>query len=70
MAEEVIYGAKMKVVNWALINAGMLKLPREEAERYNDLIGEETKHRLDQLREERLEYTLKSEVMFIIMLRW
>ena len=69
MAEEVIYSAKIKVMNWALVNAGILKLPREEAERYNDLIGEESKHRLNQLREERLECTLKSEVMFIITLR-
>ena len=59
MAEEVIYSAKIKVMNWALVNAGILKLPREEAERYNDLIGEESKHRLNQLREERLECTLK-----------
>jgi len=69
-AQEVLLGAKAKVLSWAVVNAGTLQLPNEF-----DLamilmqlgLGKQTgeKSRLDQFREERLETMLASEVFLM-----
>eukprot|EP01022_Parablepharisma_sp_SALTPOND_P015391 TRINITY_DN216_c0_g1_i1.p1 TRINITY_DN216_c0_g1~~TRINITY_DN216_c0_g1_i1.p1 ORF type:complete len:1543 (-),score=252.99 TRINITY_DN216_c0_g1_i1:13996-18465(-) len=66
-AEEVLLGAKAKVLTWAMTAAGTLQLPEESD--INAILaqlglGRQTgeKSRLDQFREERLETMLTSEV--------
>ena len=64
--QDVLLGVKSKVLSWAIMNAGMMKLP--ERVKSNEIIQRSNREKeiLERLREEKLEIIKNKEVKFYV----